>query len=203
MADRLSAIMVSGSTSFPARRAAAAANRGKILAAARAAFAAGETEVSMAEIARRSGVGMATLYRNFPGRRELLETLYVDEVNAVCEAAGTVEGKTPGARLEAWLYRCFAFYNSKRHVASELLRQTDDPGTFFSANRSRGLAAGQPLLLAAQQSREVRDDLTLEQILQMIVAIAAIQGGPDHVEPILQTALEGLFRSPPPRRGVP
>jgi AcrR family transcriptional regulator len=27
----------------------------------------------MAEISRRAGVGMATLYRNFPGRRELLE----------------------------------------------------------------------------------------------------------------------------------
>jgi AcrR family transcriptional regulator len=29
----------------------------------------------MAEISRRAGVGMATLYRNFPSRRELLEAL--------------------------------------------------------------------------------------------------------------------------------
>ena len=32
----------------------------------------------MAEISRRAGVGMATLYRNFPGRRELLEALYAE-----------------------------------------------------------------------------------------------------------------------------
>ena len=32
----------------------------------------------MAEVSRRAGVGMATLYRNFPGQRELLEALYVD-----------------------------------------------------------------------------------------------------------------------------
>jgi AcrR family transcriptional regulator len=43
-----------------------------------------------------AGVGVATLYRNFPGRRELLEALYIDEVKAVCEAAETVEWETPG-----------------------------------------------------------------------------------------------------------
>lgn len=67
----------------------------------------------MAEIARRAGVGMATVYRNFPGRRELLEALYTDEVNAICEAVETVEGETLGAVLMAWLHRFFAFSTSK------------------------------------------------------------------------------------------
>jgi len=39
---------------------------------------------------------------------------------------------------------------------------------------------------------DVRDDLTLEQILDMIIAIAAIHGDTRHLEPILQTALDGL-----------
>ena len=34
----------------------------------------------MAEISRRAGVGSATLYRKFAGRRELLEALYADEI---------------------------------------------------------------------------------------------------------------------------
>src|ERR1017187_10281374 len=96
--------------SFPNRRAAAARNHDRILTAARPAFTAPDAEVSMAEIARRAGVGMATLYRNFPGRRELLEALYIDEVNAVCEAAETLEAETPGALLMAWLHRFFAFF---------------------------------------------------------------------------------------------
>ena len=87
----------------PTRRTDAARNRAKILAAARAAFADPDAEVSMAEVSRRAGVGMATLYRNFPGRQELLEALYTDEVNAICEAAETVEGETPGAMFLAWL----------------------------------------------------------------------------------------------------
>src|SRR5450755_2705614 len=92
-----------GAPSFPTRRAKAERNRDKILTVARAAFAEQDAEVSMAEISRRAGVGMATLYRNFPSRRQLLEALYTDEVNAVCEAAGTAGGETPGAVLLAWL----------------------------------------------------------------------------------------------------
>ncbi|MBA2515059.1 MAG: hypothetical protein H0V26_12160 [Solirubrobacterales bacterium] len=39
---------------------------------------------------------------------------------------------------------------------------------------------------------DVRDDLTLEQILDMIIAIATIHSDTRHLEPILQTALDGL-----------
>jgi AcrR family transcriptional regulator len=176
----------------PARRADAERNRDKILAAARAAFADPDAEVSMAEISRRAGVGMATLYRNFPGRQELLEALYTDEVDAVCQAAETTGGETPGAALVAWLYRFFAFTTSKRHIAAELLKQTDRSNPLFKNNRTRVIAAGRPLLAAAQHAHEVRDDLTLEQILDMIVAIATIHGETGYTEPILQTAIDGL-----------
>src|ERR1700741_4385107 len=103
-----SAHMSSLKTPSPAKRADAQRNRDKILAAARSAFADPEAEVSMAEISRRAGVGMATLYRNFPGRQELLEALYIDEVNGICEATKTIDGETPGAILTAWLHRFFA-----------------------------------------------------------------------------------------------
>jgi AcrR family transcriptional regulator len=174
-----------------ARRADAERNRDKIIAAARAAFADPGADVSMAEIARRAGVGMATLYRNFPGRRELLEELFTDEVDAICEAAAS-DGETPGARLSAWLRRFFAFATTKHHVASELLAQSDGDNPLFGESRARVLAAGRPLLAAAQRTHEVRDNLTIEQILDMIVAIAAIRSDTCYVEPILQAALDGL-----------
>src|SRR5277367_3539015 len=115
----------------PARRADAERNRDKLLTAARSAFADPQAEVSMAEISRRAGVGMATLYRNFPGRRELLEALFADEVNAACEAAETAGGETPGAVLTVWLRRFFTFATSKRHIASELLEHTDRGNPLF------------------------------------------------------------------------
>ncbi len=176
----------------PPRRADAERNREKILAAARAAFADPAAEVSMAEVARRAGVGMATLYRNFPGRRELLEALYVDEVDAVCAAAATVAGDTPGARLDAWLRAFFDFFTSKRHVGDELLRAPDPDRGFFAGNRDRVLAAGEPLFDAARRSGEIRVDLTFVQALDMVHAIAKIEGDRAYLDPILDATLAGL-----------
>jgi AcrR family transcriptional regulator len=168
----------------PPKRADAARNREKILAVARAAFAEPGVETSMAEIARRAGVGMATLYRNFPGRRELLETLYTDEVDAICAAAETLT-------FTAWVHRFLAFSAGKHEIANELLA-LDRANPMFNANRERVLAAGRPLLADAQRRGELRDDLTLEQVLDMVMAIARIEGDPAYVEPILETALAGL-----------
>lgn len=176
----------------PTRRADAQRNREKILAAARDAFADETADVSMAEISRRAGVGMATLYRNFPGRRELLEALYVDEVDALCAAAADLDAETPGAALAAWLQRFFAYFTSKRHIAAELLEHADASDPVFGGNRARVLAAGAPFLEAAQRSGEVRADLTLEQVLDMVIAITRIDGDPAYVEPILRAVLDGL-----------
>jgi AcrR family transcriptional regulator len=191
LADR-EAAMASGRTAFPNRQAAAERNRAKILDAARAAFAEPGTEISMAEIARRAGVGMATLYRNFPGRQELLEALYADEVDDICAAARVEDGQTPGTALVGWLRLQIAFIPHKRLIIAELLEHTrrDD----IRSHRGRVIDAGRPLLRAAQTAGEVRDDLTLEQIFDLIVAIAKIAGSADYLQPIFETALDGLRR---------
>ena len=175
----------------PPKRADAERNRAKILDAARTAFAESDAEVSMAEISRRAGVGMATLYRNFPGRQELVEALYVDEVDAVVDAAA-LPAESPGAALVAWLRRFYAFFHSKHPLATELLREVDGSSPFFSGNRDRVLAAGAPLLEAAQASGEIRADLTLEQVLELVLAVARVRGESGYVEPILDAALAGL-----------
>jgi AcrR family transcriptional regulator len=146
----------------------------------------------MAEISRRAGVGSATLYRNFANRRELLEALYVDEIDAVCEAAATIDGATPGAIFTSWLRRFFTYFTSKRLVAAELLEHSGADDPVFGAGYGRVLNAGRPLLLAARKSGEVRGDLTLAQVLDMVAAIAKIPGDAGYREPILQAALDAL-----------
>ena len=174
------------------RRVDAERNRERILTAAREAFADPDADVSMAEIARRAGVGSATLYRNFANRRQLLEALYVDEIDAVCEAAATIGGDSPGASFTAWLLRFYAYFTSKRLVAAELLKHADAEDPVFGAGYTRVLDAGRPLWLAAQESGEIRTNLTLEQILDMVAAIAKIPGDTTYRQPILQAALESL-----------
>jgi AcrR family transcriptional regulator len=176
------------------RRADAERNRDKILAAAGAAFADADAEVSMAEISRRAGVGMATLYRNFPSRRELLEALYAERIRDLCQAAEAGGGETPGAALVAWLRQFFVFVISKRAIAAELLERSNGSNALLGQGRTLVLAAGRPLLEAAQRTHEVRGDLTLEQITDMLVAIGRIHGDSTYLEPILLAALDGLHR---------
>jgi len=153
----------------------------------------------MAEVSRRAGVGMATLYRNFADRRELLEAVYIDEVDAVVAAASTVGGATDGARLDAWLREFFAFITSKRRVAAGLLEHTDRSDAVFGGSRARVTAAGLPLFHAAQAAGQVRDDLNFDQVIDMVHAIAKVPGDRRTVEPMLQTVLDGLGTRPHPR----
>ena len=103
-----------------------------------------------------------------------------------------MEAETPGALLLAWLRRFSAFITSKHPVGTELLKQAGGSVPVMGESRSRVMEAGRPLLLSAQRNHEVREDLTLEQVLDMIVAIASIHGEPDYLEPILQAVLDGL-----------
>lgn len=182
----------SNTSQSPARRSDAERDREQILKVARAAFADGEADVSMAEIARQAGVGSATLYRNFANRRELLEALYVGEIDAVSDAAKTIEASSPGAAFEAWLRRFYTYFTSKQVVASELLARSGPDDPVFGAGYARVISAGRPLLDAARKSGEIQGDLTIEQILDMLVAIAKIASDAAYRAPILQAALDAI-----------
>ena len=60
-------------------------NRERILDAARAVFAADGLNVPMRKIARRAGVGPATLYRRFPTKETLVTEAFTGEISA-CRA---------------------------------------------------------------------------------------------------------------------
>ena len=70
----------------PLRRDAQA-NRDRIVAAARDAFAAAGIEVPVEEIARRAAVGMGTLYRHFPAKEDLVDAVLEDAFAAFVSAA--------------------------------------------------------------------------------------------------------------------
>ncbi|MGI5440335.1 TetR/AcrR family transcriptional regulator [Streptomyces shenzhenensis] len=61
-------------------RADARRNRGRILVAARAVFAEHGIDAPMATVARRAGVGVATLYRRFPTRDALVRAAFAQQM---------------------------------------------------------------------------------------------------------------------------
>lgn len=175
-----------------ALRADARRNRDKALAAAKELFAEPGSDASMVEVARRAGIGSATLYRHFPDRLSLLEALYRDEITAISDAADTVEGDTALDRLRAWLRQFVEYFTAKRALAGELLRHVAPDSPVFSDGYARISAAGGRLVDAAHQSGELREDLTLEQVFALVGSIAGIAGPASFREPILRATLDAL-----------
>jgi AcrR family transcriptional regulator len=68
-------------------RADARRNRERILEAARAAFGAEGSDVSLDEIARRAGVGAGTVYRHFPTKEALFEAVVFDRMAQLAATA--------------------------------------------------------------------------------------------------------------------
>ena len=156
-------------------------------------FAERGASTSLEEIARRAEVGIGTLYRNFPNRQALLEAVYVDEVENLCRSAAEFDGLPPWDAFVAWMHRLVGYLLTKQALAHELLEYVDRDAPLFHTCRAALFAAGQPMLDRAQQSRAVRADTDLSEIIQMVGGIAKIPGAePEQIEHILQIALDGL-----------
>src|SRR3954449_8036720 len=107
------------------QRADARRNFDALLAAARDVFAENGTDASLEDIARRANVGIATLYRNFPTRQALFDTIYVGEVEELCSAAQDLEGDEPWDAFTAWLGRFCAYVATKLAMKEELSKDSD------------------------------------------------------------------------------
>ena len=179
------------------KRADARRNYEKVLAAAREAFAEGGESTSLEGIARRAGVGIGTLYRHFPNRQALLEALYVGEVEEVCRSAEEFAGAEPWAALEGWFERLIAYIGTKQALAHELLNYLDKDAALFQVCRTSLWEAGEPLLQRAQEAGVVRPDVSIGEVIQMVVGIAKIPtSDPGQTEHMLRIALDGLRYRP-------
>jgi AcrR family transcriptional regulator len=175
------------------KRADARRNYEKVLAAAREAFAEGGESTSLEEIARRAGVGIGTLYRHFPNRQALVEALYIDEVEDVCRSAAELDGAEPWEALEGWFERLIAYIGTKRALAHELLNYLEPEAALFQVCRASLFNAGEPLLKRAQDAGVVRPDVTIAELIQMVIGIAKIPSSdPEQTEHIMRIALDGL-----------
>jgi AcrR family transcriptional regulator len=175
------------------KRADARRNYEKVLAAAREAFAEGGEATALEDIARRAGVGIGTLYRHFPNRQALLEAVYVDEVEAMCRSAAELDGSDPWEALNRWFERFIAYIGTKRALAAELSNYLEQDAPLFQVCRTSLFEAGEPLLTSAQESGVVRPDVSIGEVIQMVVGIAKIPAkDPTQNEHILRIALDGL-----------
>src|SRR4051794_5560520 len=150
------------------KRADALRNYEKLVAAGREAFTEADRSASLEDIARRAGVGIGTLYRNFPTRADLVEAVYVGEVEALSRSAAELAELEPWEALTAWLHRFVGYIATKQALADELFAIAERHASVFAGCRSMLHGAGEPLLRRAQEAGIVRPDVTIDEVVRLV-----------------------------------
>jgi AcrR family transcriptional regulator len=187
------------------RRADAARNARRLLEAARHLFDERGTQVALDEVARRAGVGNATLYRHFPTRRDLLAAVYADEVDALCErGAALLRDAPPAEALFTWLDGFVVHVATKRDLAhgatdGTVGRRAELFGRWHGAMTS----TGRRLLTRAQESGDARPDLTVDDMLALASGAALAAADVHHARRLLRTLHHGFTGPAPGERPPP
>jgi AcrR family transcriptional regulator len=149
-------------------------NRERILQVAREVFATEGLSVPMREIARRAGIGPATLYRRFPTKEMLVVEAFTDQMCA-CQAI-VDEGL---ADLDPWqgfrtmVEKLFGLHARDRGFTAAFMSAYPN-AMDFSASRQRALTGAATLIRRAKQSGGLRPDLTLDDLILVIMANSGI-----------------------------
>jgi AcrR family transcriptional regulator len=149
-------------------------NRESIVAAARTAFAAHGLDAPLESVARQAGVAIGTLYRHFPTRLDLVESVFTEKTAAWVEAA-----EQALALPDAW--DGFAYYLER---VCEL--QADDRGfndvasmrlaaaCGLESTKDRAYQLARQIVARAHQAGTLRSDVTAEDIAFLLWASTRI-----------------------------
>jgi AcrR family transcriptional regulator len=157
------------------RRADALRNYEALLAAARTAFAEHGTNASLEDIAQRAQVGIGTLYRNFPTRDDLIEAVYVSEIESLIRTADRLTAEEPWAALTGWLDRFVDYVGTK----SVLIEAMNRDSAVMAACREALYEAGAPVLERAQEAGVARKDIGITDVVRLIAGVAGVAAEDD------------------------
>ncbi|MFE3599166.1 TetR/AcrR family transcriptional regulator [Streptomyces sp. NPDC059096] len=159
---------------MPVQRADARRNYARILAVAEAEVAEHGADASLEQIARVAGVGSATVRRHFPSRRALLDAVFHERLDVLCDRAHELSA-SPDARaaLLEWLTAVTAYAASARGLAVALT--PDAPlsadAAHLNACAAKFTEALDPLLRRAERDGAVAPGLTVTDLLTLIAGI--------------------------------
>jgi AcrR family transcriptional regulator len=187
---------LSAATPEPARRVRADAQRSidALVEAAREVFGVSGVDAPVREITGRAGVGLATFYRHFPERSDLVTAVFRHEVDACADTAATLAAAYgPLEALVRWLRRFTEFVGAKRGLAAALHSGNPAFGPLPAYFRQRFEPALGSLLAAATAAGEVRADVDPLELLYAVSRLCS-PAGVDHAgdERMVALLIDGL-----------
>jgi AcrR family transcriptional regulator len=155
-ADRPAAGEAPAGEDGPPLRRDAERNRERIITAARRVFAAGGLDASMASVARAADVGIATLFRRFPTREDLINAVFADTMSAYVGAVTTaLADPDPWHGFTAYIHAVCAMQAADRGFA-EVLAMTFPAATQLEDQRQRAYRGFLRLIARAKHTGRLR-----------------------------------------------
>ncbi len=186
-------------------RADAERNRERLLAAARHMFAEHGLEVSLEDIAERAGVGIATLYRRFSTREDLVSAAFEAKLAEYARVAEeSLAEPDPWRSFAGCLEKLCAMQAGDRGF-TEIVNGSLLPSERITEARARTASAVARVVERAQRAGVVRDDAVAEDIPLILMAnagvVRATRGAAPHAwRRMLAYLLDG-FRATSPGAG--
>ncbi|MGW5969766.1 TetR/AcrR family transcriptional regulator [Streptomyces sp. NPDC055186] len=188
----------------PRQRRDARRNRDRLVAAAHEVFAEQGLDAPLDVIARRAGVGNATLYRHFPARAALVDAVFRDQLTDTM-AAGERVRTAPDAwtGLRDYLDVVFGTLAADRGTNDLMTTHLPDVESLRSVH-AHNRRTVELLLDRGRGEGTVRPDVTTEDVLFALAALGravpslTAAAGPDAWRRPLALLLDGLRAAPPP-----
>ncbi|CEJ12951.1 HTH-type transcriptional regulator SrpR [bacterium YEK0313] len=154
-------------------RADAARNHARLLATAKAVFAAKGSNASLDEIARIAGVGAGTLYRHFPNRDALVAAVFRNDTEQLVAAADRLADMHPPLpALREWLLVFVDFVTAKQGMQELLEPVLVGMSELKSESSARMKQAASKLVDAAVASGDIRPGLDPLDLPLALVGVA-------------------------------
>ena len=178
-------------------RADARKNYSHVLSVARDVIAEHGVNASMRDIARRAGVGLATLLRHFPTREALYEGLLCTNLDALTQKAADLEtAAAPHEALVTWLRTWVEFAQSYKGVVTLMASAHSNPNSALYASCAAIHSASTRLLLRAQAAGTARSDMSGDDLFALMAALGWAVDQPsfapraDHLFHIIASAIQ-------------
>jgi AcrR family transcriptional regulator len=157
-----------------ALRADAELNRGRIVVAAQEMFAERGLDAALEDIARRAGVGIATLYRRFPTRANLIAASFEQQMaDYAATAERALENPDPWTGF-CWLINEICAMQAADAGLKDLITMSFPASSPVEELKNRALQSLNTLIQRAQQQGTLRSDFVSSDVPMLLLANAAI-----------------------------
>lgn len=155
-------------------RADAERNRQRLLEAAREVFAEQGLDASTNEVARRAGVGVATLFRRFPTRDDLVNAVFADKMADYAAAAeAALADPDPWHGFCVYIERICEMQAADRGF-TDVLTLTFPTAKALETDRDKAFAALVDVIDRAQAAGKLRRDFVHQDVPLILMANAGV-----------------------------